>query len=66
MSNATLVLSVAYLLTEVLKTGVTWREILDGVDKTGNVNNILRARISADQMEWEYAWDAKRQAGLTP
>ena len=56
-----LILSVAYLITEVLKAGVEWKEILDAVDATGKVSDEMRAKIGADQKSWEAAWEAKRR-----
>ena len=55
-----MILSIAYLITEVLKAGVEWSEILAAVDETGRVNDDMRAKIGADQKSWEAKWEAKR------
>ena len=60
MIPANMILSVAYLITEVLRAGVEWKEILDAVDETGKVSDEMRARIGNDQKTWEAAWEAKR------
>ena len=58
-----LVLSVAYTLTELLKLGVTWKDILDKVDETGRLDDTVRERIAIEQREWEAEWEAKRAVG---
>ena len=63
--NPTMVLSIAYVLTELLKVGITWKEILDAVDETGRIDDTLRLKIATDQHNWEAAWKAKR-AGEAP
>ena len=57
-----MVTAIAYLLSEALVAGVGMKEILDGVDATGRIDDATRARIGADQKDWESKWDAKRAA----
>ena len=60
-----MVTAIAYLLSEVLLAGVSMKEILSGVDDTGRIDDELRARIRADQVSWEAAWEEKRASDTT-
>lgn len=60
--SPSMVTAIAYLLSEALVAGVSMKQILNGVDETGRIDDTIRSRIKADQHDWESAWDAKRTA----
>lgn len=55
---AQVILGVGFLLTKLLESGYTWKQILDSVD--GQVSDEMRAQIATEQAAWEADWRRKR------
>jgi len=60
--SAGTIIGIGFVLTDLLRMGVTWRQILNSVDESGNLDPNMKDRILLDQKTWENEWKAKRAA----